>query len=185
MFLKWLKAQGVNMKNKQNKQQVEVSERQRPVEEQDRVLDSLDELELHAKQLVKSGTVATLGTKLNLEWNHKKPGFEYYWFVDGNNQMSPSDAVYAGWTFERSEHGQERGQKIIKKKGESTSYLMMLPINLHQEREKAYNIEVNNKDRALLQVGEREYAGDSKETGKGNVLDQQRYVDPEISPLMS
>jgi len=58
-------------KNKTIKSQ----QRQRPLEEQDRVLDSLDEIEQLAKVKVADGQITSLGRKMNLEWSHKKVGF--------------------------------------------------------------------------------------------------------------
>ena len=158
--------------------------RQRPVEEQDRVLDTLDELEAQAKGRIAGGTIETLGRKLNLEWNHKKPNFNYYWFVDGDNQQTPADAVFAGWEFERFENGSMRGDKVIKKKHGVTHYLMRMPSGMYDELKKVYNTEVNRKDQDLLELSGREYGGDSKELGKGKAVSQKFVDNPDISPLM-
>ena len=166
---------------KQGKNQ---DKRQRPIEEQDRVMDTLDELEAQAKGMIAAGNIATLGRKLNLEWSHKDPNFEYYFFIDGDNQQTPADAVFAGWEFERYSQGSIRGEKVIKSKHGVTHYLMKLPIKLYKERKDAYNQEVNKKDRDLLELSPREYGGDSKEIGKGKAVRQEFVDNPDISPLM-
>lgn len=172
-------------KQKKNKpdSQVEVK-RERPLEHQDRIVDTLDDLEAQARTRIAAGHRTTLGRKMNLEWSHMKDNFNYYWFVDGDNQQTPHDAVFAGWEFERFEHGSMRGDKVIKRKHGVTHYLMRMPSELYDELKNVYNKEVNRKDRDLLELSAREYGGDSKEMGKGKPV-QQKYVDnPEISPLM-
>jgi len=160
------------------------NKRERPIEDRDRVVDTLDELEAQAKGRIAEGNTTTLGRKMNLEWSHKQPGFNYYWFVDGDNQQTPADAVFAGWEFERHQHGSIRGDKVIKKKHGVTHYLMRMPSELYEDLKKVYNTEVNRKDRDLLSLSNREYGGESKELGKGKAV-QQEFVDsPDISPLM-
>ncbi len=173
------------MTKKKQGQVVSQQKRERPIEEQDRVMDSLDEIEAHAKSRIKEGQVASLGRKLNLEWSHKDPDFEYYWFIDGENQQTPHDAVYAGWEFERHGHGSIRGQKVVKSKHGITHYLMRMPNDMYKERKEIYNREVNKKDSDLLKLSPREYGGDSKELGKGKAVKQEFVDNPEISPLMS
>lgn len=160
------------------------NKRKRPLEEQDQVLDSLDELEQQAKSRIAEGHIASLGRKLNLEWSQKNPDFEYYWFVDGENQQTPADAVFAGWEFERFQHGSMKGEKVVKSKHGVTHYLMRMPNELYKERKAVYNKEVNKKDRDLLELSSREYAGDSKEIGKGKAVKQKFSDNPDITPLM-
>ncbi len=158
--------------------------RQRPIEEQDRIVDSLDELEAQAKTRIAGGEISTLGRKMNLEWSHKDPKFEYYWFVDGDNQQSPAEAVFAGWEFERFQYGSVKGDKVIKKKHGVTHYLMRMPVDMYNERKDAYNKEVNRKDKDLLELSSREYGGDSDKQGKGKAVQQEFVENPDISPLM-
>lgn len=166
------------------RKKIQPEKRQRPLEEQDRLLDTLDELEAQAKIKISEGTIASLGRKLNLEWSHKNPDFEYYWFIDGENQQTPADALFAGWEFERFHQGSIRGEKVIKSKHGVTHYLMRMPNDMYKEKKAKYALEVNKKDKDLLEVGEREYAGDSKEIGKGKAVKQEFVDNPDISPLM-
>lgn len=162
--------------------------RERPIEDRDRVLDSLDEIELQAKKRISSGDISSLGKKLNLEWGHKDPNFRYYWFIDGEHQQSPRDALFAGWEFERfehgSEHGGEKGEKVVKSKHGEKNYLMKIPKELYKVKEDEYYRRVNEKDRDLNKLSDREYAGESKELGKGKAVVQTFVDNPDVNPLM-
>jgi len=160
------------------------NKRERPIEDQDRVLDTLDALEEQARKQISEGNVSNLGKKLNLEWSHKDPDFVYYWFEDGSNQQTPADALFAGWEFERFKHGRLKGEKVIKSKHGEKLYLMMTPKELYKTKEDEYYRQVNKKDRDLNALNSREYGGDSKEIGKGKAVTQKFVDNPDVNPLM-
>lgn len=150
-------------------------QRARPVEhqgEREQKLDTLDELEMAAKQRVKSGNRISLAPKLKLEWSNQDPNFHYYWATD--SEQSPVDLqtlMEAGYTFERYTSGQRRGEKVVQHSKGCKLYLMKQPKDLFELDQKEIHAKSVAQHQEIMGVGAREYAGQSKELGKGKPVE--------------
>ena len=159
------------------------SKRARPTDAQPQQsqLDTLDQLEQRAKERLASDGRAPLTGSLNLSWSDKHPDYHYYWHSDSDNiKLTFDDLLNNGYEFVRHGFGAQIGQKVVKKRGATTNYLMRIPNKLHDEHQAAMRAEIARKEIDLNQVGSREYGGDSKELGKGTAV-KAGYTE---SPLM-
>lgn len=130
----------------------------------------LDEMEANAqKRMSESGRVP-LTSKLKLEWSKKEDGFQYVWASDSEtNPIRLQQRLESGYTFVRHEAGQLRGEPVVQNSKGCNLYLMRVPDEYFQADEKEKHEKSLKNYREIMNVGDREYAGDSKELGKGKV----------------
>ena len=159
--------------------------RGRPAADKDKVLDTLDEMEQAAKSRIAENGRAATGRKDHLEWKDKDPDFHYVWVTDSNKAIhTPQDLLEMGYTFTRHEHGPYKGDRVEKRERSGTTiYLMQVPLDVYNEIQEGYESKNRRKEADLLRLKDNEYAGDSKEVGKGKAV-SQKYVEAGHSPLM-
>lgn len=162
--------------------------RKRPVEDRDteRKLDTLDQIEAQARERIAGGQRASLDKKQKLNWDNKDPNFRYFWASDSETSTAkPQDLLFGGYEFERFENGPYRGEKVIERgRDGSNMYLMRIPMSLYNEAMQRAEQELSRKEADLLKLKENEYAGDSKEVGKGKTVSQKYVKEDGQSPLM-
>lgn len=157
-------------------------QRGRPPQDQGKALDTLDEIEQLAKSRIKADGRASLQGKLQLNWSDKDPDYHYFWASDAEKTPLPLQSLLeAGYEFNRYSTGMHKGEKIVKASKGCKLYLMRIPVELHQENMSQHANRVNLTEKQLLGLGEREYAGDSKELGKGAAI-SANYTE---SPLLN
>ncbi len=162
-----------------------MTKRQRPIEDKDRIVDSLDEMEQQAKGRIKEKGRANLDRSMNLDWSDKDPDFFYYWVTDADTAaVKPPQLLQAGYEFVRMEHGSNSGNKVIKRGRDGTnSYLMRIPMEWHLESQQRAQDEITRKEGDLNRLSGNQYGGDSKEKGEGKAVSQE-YVEESGGSLL-
>ena len=61
--------------------------RKRPVADQDKVMDTLDQMEAAAKARIAETGRAVVGRRDQLEWANKDPDFHYCWVTDSQSAI--------------------------------------------------------------------------------------------------
>ncbi len=149
--------------------------RKRPIHEQgEKVIQMtvLDELEQQAQKKLKSGGRVPLAAKLKLDYTNQEPGYHYEWATDSQGYpISLQQMLESGYTFVRHDFGQLKGQVIIQHSKGCKLYLMRQAEEYHVIDEKLKHEKASAQYQQINQVSEREYAGESKELGKGKVAD--------------
>lgn len=152
--------------------------------EQERKMDTLDEMEQRAAQNIKSGQRISLSPKLKLEWNDVEKGFNYQWATDSETYpINLQQMMDAGYTFVRFKHGGLAGEKIIKHSKGCNLYLMRCPDEYFQKDQEQKHKKSIALHQQIMQVGKREYAGESKELGKGKPVTLTMGENPEPNPI--
>ena len=157
--------------------------RGRPVQHQDertRKMSSLDEMEQQAAARIKQSGRISLAPKLKLAWANQDPNYMYMWASDSETYpVKLQDMCNAGYTFVRHEHGIQKGEPVCHNSKGCNLYLMKQPKELFEEDEKAKHEKSLANYNEIMQVGSREYAGDSKELGKGKVAKIEYTENPD------
>ena len=147
----------------------------------------LDEMEDRAKKRITSkgeGRIP-LSPKLKLDWAACEEGFHYQWASDSENYpINLQQMCDAGYTFVRHEHGSMAGEHVIQNSRGCSLYLMRCPEAYFQADQEAINAKSIAQHKEIMQVGNREYAGDSKELGKGKVATLSIEENPDVINLM-
>tara|TARA_R110000803_G_scaffold115793_5_gene184353 strand:- start:1895 stop:2380 length:486 start_codon:yes stop_codon:yes gene_type:complete len=156
--------------------------RGRPPEHKGKEVDSLDELEQQAKNRISTDGRAHLSGKLKLEWRDQDPSYHYSWASNSEGSSNGiQDYLESGYEFVRKTTGTQAGEKVIVNSKGCLLYLLRIPVKLHEENMRIQRDKINGTEQMLLDVGDREYAGDSKELGKGSAI-KAGYTE---SPLMN
>lgn len=149
--------------------------RARPITDQgEQVLKMtvLDELEQNAQKRISSGKRIPLAARLKLDWSNQEEGYNYQWATDSQGYpISLQQMLESGYTFVRHDFGQLKGQAVIQHSKGCNLYLMRCEDKFFQEDEKLKHEKAVAQHQQISKVGNREYAGDSKELGKGKVAD--------------
>lgn len=149
--------------------------RARPIHEQgEQALKMvvLDDLEKAAQNRISAGKRVPLAAKLKLDWSNREEGYNYQWATDSDGYpISLQQMLESGYTFVRHDFGQLQGQPVIQHSKGCNLYLMRCEDKFFQEDEKIKHEKAVAQHQQITQVGQREYAGDSKELGKGKVAD--------------
>ena len=152
--------------------------------EQERKMDTLDEMEQRASKRVKGGQRISLSPKLKLEWNDVEEGFNYQWASDSETYpINLQQMVDAGYTFVRFKHGGLAGEKVIKHSKGCNLYLMRCLDEYFQQDQAEKHKKSIQLHKDIMEVGSREYAGDSKELGKGKPVTLSIGENPEPNPI--
>jgi len=134
-------------------------------------MDALDQMEQQAQNRISRDGRLNLAPQSKLDWAGKEDGFQYIWASDSPTYpVNLQQRLNAGWIFERHKAGEHRGERVIMNSKGCNLHLMKTPMEYYLEDEKI------KQDKSLRQVqeisnqvGAREYAGESKELGKGKV----------------
>ena len=160
--------------------------RKRPVKdagERELKMSLLSEMEEQSKKRIADNKRIPLAARLKLDWADQNPDYHYYWATDSQDYpISLQDMCDAGFVFERHQYGQRKGDPVIQNSRGCNLYLMKQPKELHLEDMARQNEAAQSQYRDNTEVGEREYAGDSKKLGEGNpVTLELESVDDAIS----
>lgn len=162
--------------------------RKRPIVEQgDQVLKMtiLDEMEAAAQVRIKAGGRVALAPKLRLEWSMQEPGYNYMFASDSETYpISLQQMVNSGYTFVRHDAGQISGQSVIQHSRGCKLYLMRCKEEFYLADQKAKHEKSVALHKQITQVGNREYAGESTEIGKGKVATLSFQEVPDAISLM-
>lgn len=147
--------------------------------------ESLNEMEQNAQRRIEGNGRVKLRAALKLEWNDCEPGFVYQWGSDAENYpVGLQQMLDAGYTFVRYKHGALSGTPVVQNSRGCRLFLMRIPeawfdADQNEKHEKSIRLykEVN-------QVGEREYAGESKELGKGKPVKMEITDTPQKSEAL-
>ncbi len=147
--------------------------RERPIVhqgEQAQKMTYLDELEVASQQRIKGGKRIPLAAKLKLDWSNQEEGYNYQWATDSDGYpISLQQMLESGYTFVRHGFGSLAGQHVIQHSKGCNLYLMRCEQKYFEEDEKIKHEKAVAQHAQISQVSGREYAGDSKELGKGEV----------------
>lgn len=164
--------------------------RGRPPQHQDEraiKMTVLDEMEEAAQKRIHKdgGTRVALSPKLKLEWQDIEEGFHYQWSSDSENYpVNLQQMVDAGYTFVRYKHGSLAGQHVIQNSKGCNLYLMRCPEEYFQADQKVINQKAIAQHKQIMEVGAREYAGESKTLGEGKVADLSFTESPDAINLL-
>ncbi len=149
--------------------------RARPITEQGEnalKMSVLDELEVAAQKQITGGKRIPLSAKLKLDWSNQEAGYNYQWATDSiGYPISLQQMLESGYTFVRHNFGELKGTHVIQHSKGCNLYLMRCEEKFFKEDEKLKHEKAVAQHQQITQVGGREYAGDSKELGKGKVAD--------------
>lgn len=160
----------------------------RPMQHRGEKIDkmtSLDEMEQAAQLRINDGGRVPIKAALKLQWNDIEDGFHYQYASDSENYpISLQQMVDAGYTFVRHKHGEQRGVPIVKNSRGCRLYLMRCPQEYFEEDQARIHEKSIRQYKEITQVGEREYAGESKELGKGKPVHMEFDDTPDAIRLM-
>ena len=165
----------------------ETKKRGRPSQdrgEKNQAFATLDEMEKQAKERFASGDTKRIPVhgKTKLNWSDQDPDFHYFWATDSETyHVTLQDMVEAGYTFVRHEHGPNRGSQVVKSSKGCNLYLMKQPREYFEEDEQIKHSRALERAKEINQVQAHEYAGSSKEAGKGKVAQLDVQENPEQS----
>ena len=166
----------------------ETKKRGRPPQhkgERDQQMQFLSEMQDLAQKRIKSKGRAPLSAKLKLDWAHKEEGYHYMWASDSEKYpVSLQQMCEAGYTFVTYDHGSMAGEFVVQNSKGCNLYLMRQPNELFQEDQEAIHKKSIDMHKEIMGVGAREYAGESKELGKGKVADLSFEKSPDAISLM-
>ena len=147
----------------------------------------LDEMEQNAQKRItggKDGRIA-LSARLKLDWGNVEEGYHYHWASDSENYpINLQQMCEAGYTFIRHETGVVKGEQVIQNSKGCQLYLMRCPIEYFEADEAVKNAKSIAQHAEISQVGNREYAGSSKELGQGKVAQLSIEENPTAISLM-
>ena len=162
--------------------------RKRPIKDQgDAILKStiLDEMENAAQNRISEGRRVPLAPKLKLDWSNQQEGYNYQWATDSETYpISLQQMCESGYTFVRHENGGLAGQHVIQHSKGCNLYLMRCEDKFYKEDQKAKHAKSLAQYSQITEVGDREYGGSSKETGKGKVNELSFQETPDAIGLM-
>lgn len=138
------------------------------------------------KRLKRDGRI-NLAPKSKLDWANKEEGYHYEWA--SNSETYPvklQDMFNAGYTMVTHDAGQNSGEPVIMNSKGCNLVLVRIPLEYYLEDEKVKQDKSLRQVREINnQVGEREYAGDSKELGRGKVATHEAKAEsPDAIDLM-
>ncbi len=162
--------------------------RKRPVKDQGEAalkMSILDEMENAAQERISAGQRIALAPKLKLDWSNQEPGFNYQWATDSESYpITLQQMLDSGYTFVRHKNGSLSGQHVIQHSKGCNLYLMRCKEEFYKADQKAKHDKAVAQHQQISQVGSREYAGESKELGKGKVADLSFQESPDAISLM-
>ena len=162
--------------------------RKRPIKDQgEQVLKMtiLDEMENAAQKRIKGGNRVALAPKLKLDWSNQEKGYNYQWATDSDSYpITLQQMVDSGYVFVRHSTGSIKGEPVIQHSKGCNLYLMRCKDEFYIEDQKAKHAKAVAQHQQITQVGDREYAGESKELGKGKVAKLSFEETPDAINLM-
>lgn len=145
----------------------------------------LDEIEQRAQKRIAGGDRVALKANKKLDWNDIEPGYNYQWATDSETYpVNLQQMCDAGYTFVRHKHGQLAGTPVVMNSKGCNLYLMRCPEKYFLEDQKRVHEKSVRQYKEITQVGDREYAGDSKEMGEGKPVKMELSDTPESLRLM-
>lgn len=164
--------------------------RKRPVAEQgEKVIKMtiLDEMEQRAQSRLKEGGARIpLAAKLKLDWSDQEPGYNYQFATDSESYpITLQQMLDSGYTFVRHKHGSNAGQAVVQHSKGCKLYLMRCTDEYFKEDQKLKHEKAVAQHQQISNVGNREYAGDSKQLGEGKVASLGFKETPDAINLMT
>ncbi|MAE22023.1 MAG: hypothetical protein CMK92_06280 [Pseudomonas sp.] len=149
-------------------------------------MHTLLEMQENAQKRIQSGNRVPLTSKLKLEMAGLDPNFEYVWASDSTtNPISLQQRCEAGYTFVTNEFGESKGDPVVQNSKGCNLYLMRVPKDIFQADEREKHAKSIKNYQEIMQVGDREYAGESKELGKGKVSTLSIEDAPKVDDAIS
>lgn len=147
---------------------------------------TLMEQQQAAQKRIKTDGRINMAPRSKLDWADKEDGFHYEWA--SNSETYPvkiQDLFNAGYTMVTHDSGQNKGEPVIMNSKGCNLVLVRIPIEYHQEDERIKQEKSLRQVREINnQLGEREYAGESKVLGEGKVATHKFEESPDAIDLM-
>lgn len=177
-----------NKRGRPTKEQTE-AKRERPVHHQDersqRFQTLMDMQQAAQNRISDGGKRISLKSARNLDWADQDPNFHYYWGSDAERSAVSLQQLFdSGYTMVTHDYGAQKGNPVVKHSKGCTLYLMRQPMEYFQLDQDELNKRNNERMQEIKGVGAREYAGDSKELGKGKVAKFEYTENPDAISIL-